>query len=299
VIASGPPFGRFQTILVENDVLCVVACPALGGRILSLVDRRSGREWLVQGEPPAAPGAWAREDALFGGREAFGWDECLPTIAPCPDPLDPAAPTLRDHGEQWGRPADVTANGNVLVTHWSSSRWGYTFRRRLRLDRSRLVASYQLGNPSAVPMPFLWSIHPLLRLEPGARVWLKWVDTARVGGYSGFPQAPDPQRDAWGIGDISAGTAMKVYARLRAPATAEARQPDRSTLRVEWDQAVAPVVGLWLDFGGWPAIEPIQQVAIEPTTSEDDDVASAIGAGRAPVLAPGETLRWSVRLTLS
>jgi galactose mutarotase-like enzyme len=298
MIASGPPFGRFETILLENEVLRVVACPALGGRILSLVDRRSGREWLVQGEPPARPEAWAREDALFGGREAFGWDECLPTVGPCPDPLDPAAPPLRDHGEQWGRPADMTADGNVLVTHWPSARWGYTFRRRLRLDGDRLVASYLLANAAAVPMPFLWSMHPLLRLEPGARVWLRWVETATVGGHLGSPRAPDPHRDAWEVADISAGSALKVYARLRSPATAEARQPDRSTLRFRWDQAVAPVVGLWLDFGGWPSGEPVHQVAIEPTTSEDDDLASAVAAGRAPMLPPGETLRWSVRLTL-
>ena len=35
--------------------------------------------------------AWSAGDVVFGGRESFGWDECLPTVAPCPDPLDPSA----------------------------------------------------------------------------------------------------------------------------------------------------------------------------------------------------------------
>ena len=75
--------------LIESAEVRLVAVPSLGGRVVSLLDRRSGREWLVQGEAPAADDrSWEAEAAVFAGREAFGWDECAPTVAPCVDPRD-------------------------------------------------------------------------------------------------------------------------------------------------------------------------------------------------------------------
>jgi len=68
---------------------------------------------------------------------------------------------------------------------------------------------------------------------------------------------------------------------------------------IAWDRAFAPTLGIWLDYGGWPPGEPRHQVAIEPTTSADDDLASAIAAGRARILEPGTPQRWKVRLELA
>jgi hypothetical protein len=299
VIGQGPPFGRSATITLENDDLRLVVCPDLGARVLSLLPRRSGREWLVQGEPPSEPSAWAGEDAVFGGREAFGWDECLPTVAPCPDPLDAGAALLRDHGECWGRPAEAVADGEVLVSRWRSSRWDWAFERRLRLDGSAVEAAYRIENRGSRPLPFLWSIHPLLALETGSTVELDRPGEHRMTAAIGFDRPPDALPDRWTVADITAGTALKAYARMAGPGIGLARQPNGATLRVSWDLVVAPVAGLWLDFGGWPSDAPVHQVAIEPTTSEDDDLCSAIAAGRDKVVEPGGAATWSVLLTLA
>ena len=78
-----------------------------------------------------------------------------------------------------------------------------------------------------------------------------------------------------------------------------ARATDGSELRFAWDRAFAPTLGIWLDYGGWPPGESRHQVALEPTTSADDALASAIEAGRARILPPGTPLRWNVRLGLT
>ena len=145
MIGPGSAFGSLQTIVLDNNRVRVIVVPALGARVISLTDRFSSREWLVAGDPPADPAAWAGREAVFDGDVAFGWDECLPTIVRCPDPLDPSAPPLRDHGDQWGRPTQVTAEGEVLVARWASGTWPYRFTRRLRLDGPRIVAEYELG----------------------------------------------------------------------------------------------------------------------------------------------------------
>ena len=99
-------------IRLENAALRLDCLPAIGARIVALVDRTTGRDWLTTGRPPVDPTIWAGDDAVFGGDQAFGWDECLPTIARCPDPLDPTGPALRDHGDAWGRPTAVERRGD-------------------------------------------------------------------------------------------------------------------------------------------------------------------------------------------
>jgi hypothetical protein len=282
----------------------------MGARVVSLVDRRSDREWLVQGVP-AAPGAdWASDDAVFGGEEAFGWDECLPTVSPCPDPLDPGGRLLRDHGEQWGRDTEVTRDGDAVSATWPSSRWPYTFRRSLRIDGEAVVADYELTPTADRAIPFLWSMHALLALPPGARLVVTPPRPARLTHHIGFGLPADPGEIAvpWPDGaperldvvrPITAGQAAKLYLDARDIDRVAARDPDGGELRFGWDRDVAPTLGVWLAYGGWPAGGPPRhQVALEPTTSPDDDLAGALAARRARWVEPGRVVRWSVRVAL-
>jgi hypothetical protein len=287
---------RDATVTLANDEIRLVADPALGGRVVALTDRRRDREWLVAGDAATATAAWAAETAPFGGPEAFGWDECLPTVAPCPDPLHPGGPALRDHGDQWGRPADVDLASNALTTAWPSGRWPYRFVRRIELDGPIMTVDYRLTNDGRVAIPFLWAMHALLALEPGAVVQVVRPGALRITSTQGDPPPPIAGGAEWHVPDGPTGTYLKAYARLVEPGRVIARQPDGATLSFEWDRVFAPVVGLWLDFGGWPEAAPVWQAAVEPTTSEDDDLRSAIEAGRARLLPAAASVGWSVRL---
>ena len=321
MIGPGPAFGKLQTVVLCNDRMEVVVVPALGARVISLSDRFAAREWLVAGDPPADPASWASHGAVFDGEVAFGWDECLPTVGPCADPLDPAAPPLRDHGDQWGRPAEVRAQGEVLIATWVGDGWPYRFIRRLRLDGPRLVAEYELENLGERELPILWSMHPLLALEPGARVNVEGLASVRVTQAVGVPIGPVPGQVAWPeapgtdgpmialdvVRERGAGTALKLYDGWELhgnwdsvsgeglPGVAAVRQPNGSALELTWYAPIAPNLGLWLDDGGWPPAPatPRTQHALEPTTSPDDDVASAIANGRALMVAPSERVAWS------
>jgi hypothetical protein len=336
MIRPGPPFGSFATLELANDRARIIVCPALGARVLSLVDLWTDREWLVAGEPPAlgpagdAP-AWSGPDAAYDGVAAFGWDECLPTVAPCADPGDPAAPPLRDHGDLWGRPADVLADGAVLAATWPGEeaarpRPAYRFTRRLRLDGPRVVADYVLENGGPDELPVLWSMHALLALDPGARLEVEGLVSVRVAWATGLSISPVPGRADWPetpgtdgrpvaldvVRDPSAGTALRAFggwelyggwdgaAGEGLPGVAAAAQPDGGRLELTWYAPIAPNLGIWLDDGGWPAAPdgPRVQHALQPTTSPDDELTSAIAAGRALVLAPAERVAWSATLRL-
>jgi hypothetical protein len=326
VIRPGPPFGAYPTLEVDDGRVQLVVCPALGARVLRLVDLWTGRDWLVPGTPPPADAAgvpigWGSADATYDGDAAFGWDECLPTVGRCTDPGDAAAPPLRDHGELWGRPAAVEGVGTELTATWRDARLPFTFRRRLRLDGPRVVAEYELANAGPLALPVLWSMHPLLALEAGARIEVEGLVTVLVTHVAGLPLAPVPGRADWPetpgtdgrpivldvVGDPGAGTAAKLYGGWGLygawdasmgeglPGVAAVVQPDGARLELSWYAPIAPNLGIWLSDGGWPSppAEPRVQHALQPTTSADDDLAAAVAAGRALVVEPEERVAWS------
>jgi galactose mutarotase-like enzyme len=300
-------WGPWSAWRLQDEILALAVVPAVGGRVVSLLDRRTGREWLTQGDPPDATslGRWSTEDATFGGRESFGWDECLPTVTRCADPLDPAAPPLRDHGDLWGRSCVVTADARGLTTRWESHRWPMTLERRLSIAGDGVVrAGYTLRSQAQRSLPVLWSAHPALRLEPGTRIELRGITSTRVVGVLGWPfdpgeSVPWPEPvagfDASLVRPIEQRAAAKLYA---ATTLARVVASDGAALTFEADGGLVRTIGVWLDAGGWPADRPIHQVALEPTGSPDDHVADASANGRAWTLPPGGTLRWSMRLRL-
>lgn len=303
-------WGPWRALRLADDRVSATVVPDVGGRIVSLRDERIGRDWLTQGEPPDAATArrWAGEDATYDGRASFGWDECLPSVTRCPDPLDPGGPPLRDHGDQWGRPTGVSvdpASGTVTTT-WPSPRWPMTLERRLSLPGEDVLrADYTLTSRSERPLPVLWSAHPALRLEPGTRLELRGVRSVRVMGVIGWPieagdrvawPEPDPGEDLSLVRPIEAAGAVKLFA---STTLARARTPDGAALTIEADGDLVRTMGVWLDAGGWPKDgTPIHQTAFEPTGAADDHVADALDHGRAWMLPPNGTIAWwmSVRL---
>jgi hypothetical protein len=286
--------------------IAVEVVSELGARVVSLRDVRRGREWLLQGAVPSEgqAQAWSREDAVFGGLESFGWDECLPTVAPCSDPREAAGPPLRDHGDQWGRGAVMRLDEERgTVTHtWSAPRWPYRFSRRLSCpDDATLLAEYELRSLAADALPFHWSAHPVLGLELGCRLELPGVDRIRRTWQHGIdlPEEADWPLATTGAGDevdlslvrSGAGWAADVYGRPSGPVSVTA--PRGASLTLDWDRDAASALRIWLAYGGWPVDgPPVEQVALEPATSEDDDLAGALAAERARWLVPGETAGW-------
>ena len=173
---SHASWGEWPSVRLATPVVDLEVVSEIGARVVSLRDLRRDREWLLGGEPPSeAEGmGWSEEGVAFSGRE-MRWDECLPTVSVCADPLDAHAPPLRDHGDQWGREAYLSVDherGAVEHT-WSVPRWPYRLSRRLSFDDEQtLLANYQLTSLADVPLPLLWSQHPVFRLEPRTRLEL-------------------------------------------------------------------------------------------------------------------------------
>ena len=127
----------FETVLVDTGGLSLSLIPALGGKINSLRDLHSGREWLWRN--PRMPYQVAELNSSYVAvADTGGWDECFPTVAPCAYPSAPwAGASLPDHGELWGQvPALEVSEGADWVklrTIWQGAALPYRFERQVHL----------------------------------------------------------------------------------------------------------------------------------------------------------------------
>ncbi len=102
--------------MLENDLLRTVIVPELGGKLVSLTDKRSQLEWLV------GPGDRSVRKIPYGApfheQDMSGWDEMFPTIVACayPGPGAQHGTPLPDHGEVWTLPWMVDHAGDGKLT---------------------------------------------------------------------------------------------------------------------------------------------------------------------------------------
>lgn len=285
-------------LTLANETIAVTLAPDFGARVTGLVDLRSGRDWLVKG-----PLAGADDDgAIFGGAEARGWDECFPTVAPCQDAN--WARSLRDHGEIWGRETACEAGAEAVSFTYHGDR--YKFQRTLTLNGDRLNIDYQVHNTGTEPFPYMWSQHCLLATTPKDRLFVNGTGPFDVTGViSGraperfsWPEFSQDRSDLQTIEGIDAGWAMKAYAPARDHIRVGVNGPIGG-ISFEWSREQMPYVGLWLDYGAWPADRPSHQIAIEPTTAPADDLASALTKDAARWLRGGDSHSWSISIRLT
>ncbi|HEY9898408.1 MAG TPA: DUF5107 domain-containing protein [Pantanalinema sp.] len=309
-----PAPAPLQPIHLENPHLRLSVVPEAGGKIASLVDRSTGREWLWSN--PALPlRAPAYGSSYVLDHDSGGFDECFPAIA---EGAFPSAPwqgvEIPDHGELWGLSWDCRRDGLSLAMGVDGVRFPYRFERTLTLlpDAAAVRLAYRVINRAPFPFPFVWSSHPLLAIAPGMRLLLPEGTPLRVFGASD-PALGDlgaPLRwpllqhlDLATVPGPEAGYAVKLFGPspergwvgLHDPAT-------RSTLRFEYDPLTIPHLGLWLNMGAWSPREdraPYFNLGIEPCIGAGDDLALAVRRYRAHgVIPPRGEREWSMTVRL-
>lgn len=284
--------------------MSVSVLPDYGARVVSLVDKASGRDWIFGGGQSPNVG----EDTVYGGDEAVGWDECFPTVAPF-DAADTVwKRRLRDHGDLWGRPWSVESRTDTSLSAAFQSPQ-FRFGRTLEVAGRTMRASYTLENRTSEDMPFLWALHALLAVTPRDRIVLP--DVAEVEGnylsLAGTPlkRASVPWPDAAGalgfpldeVQPASRRFAGKFYAAGMASRRVSVGHGDE-WLTIKWDEAIDDL-GIWLNYGAWPSAPGTHHIALEPTTGSADHLGQALVSGNPTIVAPGATAAWTITLILA
>jgi len=308
----------FETFEVNTGLLSLCLIPELGGKISSLRDLRTGREWLWRN--PRQPYRRAQPDSAYVAvADTGGWDECCPTVAPCAYPSAPwAGAALPDHGELWSQtPAlEVSAGADMVTlnTRWQGRALPYQFERQLRAvaGSARLRVDYTIANHGDAPLQFIWSLHPLLAIEPSMQ--LRLPPEARFNCWSSVPAAGVAEsgwrfplrlggHDLTVLPDPSAAVALKLWSDPLGAGQGWAALHGRDGgLHMRWDPALLPQVGFWMNLGAWSGDggAPYYNLGLEPCVGAQDSLAEAVSRHHlSGELAPGSARAWWLEIELS
>jgi galactose mutarotase-like enzyme len=294
---------RMDSIRIENDALRVDTLPGYGARVSSLVEKASGRDWIFHGGQSAN----TAEDAVYSRDEAVGWDECFPTVSAFEAQATPWKRRLRDHGDLWGRPWRVDSSSPTrLSTTYVDPMFEFT--RELSLDGATLVADYRVVNKTRDALPYLWALHGLLTVTPADRIVMDGAEVMATYLSLGGKRYPTPVPFGWpgpdaafplNLGEVQPAS-INMAGKLLAhgiPSCSVALGHAGEWLTIDWD---APIddLGLWFAYGAWPVPGELHHIALEPQSANADHIGQAIERG-APPMAPGATISWRVRMSVS
>lgn len=272
----------FEIHTLSNDDVSVSIAPELGGRVVSLRDRISGREWLDGWSPAGKRRLWHPADpADFATGPGAGIDECLPTVLPCSLGRKP----LPDHGELWNRPPDFDhESAGVFSCSWRLESLPLLFTRNISPGNHEVRFEYNLQNLADVPTPFLWAWHSLFTWRRG--------DQIRFGPAVNKCRTPEGETLPWPEARPGCDLSQAIFPKGTTPAAkvfvgpltdglAEIRAKNGARLSLTWPADHFPYAGIWITRGFWKGLH---HWAIEPTNAPVDRL-SEVAASHSPSLS--------------
>ncbi len=297
---------------LDTPALRVVTVPELGAKIVSIFDKKAGHEWLIPpGSRPPKPITYG---AVFVDQDMSGWDEMFPTINACAYPAAGpyAGARLPDHGEVWALPWDlIRADAGVLELGVNGRALPYRLTRAMTLsDDHTLRLSYAVINTGDAPFFGLWAAHPQFCVTPQTRIQLPVQQVVNVtdipewgapGQLFDWPQATTQHGEPRSIDAVAPATAhrcRKFYTLPDQPVAWSGlhETPTGPWLRLAWDTAQVPYLGIWVDEGMFNAVPT---AALEPATGYYDSLAGAYANRRVPLLNPGQPVTWEMTVQIA
>jgi galactose mutarotase-like enzyme len=307
-----------DAIVMDNGSLRLTVIPELGGKIVSLIRKKTGHEFLLQ---PADPEQAYRPRSFGDKFEDYGpcgFDECLPTVAACLYPEEPFhANELPDHGDVWCLPSSIETVAEKIKLTTSLRSLPLRFTKEVQLRENIVRIDYTATNLSHSTVTFLWSAHPLLRVEAGAEIilpheveevdvsWSKDERLGKSGNRCTWPKAIERGGRMVEIDRIvspTAGTAEKLFTAALSEGFCGMFLPRRNeSITFRFDPGLVPYVGIWICQGGWPTSGGAKQftVALEPCSGRPDSLADAIRRNECATVAAYETSRWWMEIEVN
>lgn len=313
-----PPFGGgawisdawayrgFPAIVLENDRIRMTVLPTHGAKVVELISKAADRDLLYHHprfdvRPP-----------VFGANVDDWWTGGIDEIAPTGHAAVVDGEQLPFLGEFWSQAWSariVEGNGTMVAVELGCagiiSPLRIDRRMELRAGEGTVRSTHRLTNVGYEPIRFMWGIHPGIAVRPGARVQVPgrsatfheghadlgveagtrfaWPHLPAAGGSIDLSVARPPEPPSWELVFID---------ELTAGWLAVTDPESRSGFAMAFDPEVLPVAWLWGVYGGWRGL---YTVALEAWTAQPARLDEVIAAGRARILAPGESLETEIR----
>ena len=324
---------KAENVLIRAGECEITVLPQFGGKIASI--RIYGHELLQQ---PLAPIAPRTKTLGFDQSDASGWDECLPSVAPCRVDTRAGLAGIPDHGDLWRVEWERQDLGNReqrlekpgVTDHIenvdSVTLVGKCFSLPLELERSieiietgrgwRLELKYELRNFGKHAVPWSWAAHPLFAVEKGDRIILpQSIHSLKVEGSGGARLGNSGDPVAWPVAELAGGSAAdlrlvesphaeigdKLFAGPLRPAEnwCTLERPSAGIrIRVTFDAMATPYLGLWICYGGWPDRPGPKQFCVAMEPATAPVDSLAVTGPWSRLLAPGESFAWPMNVEI-
>ncbi|WP_438447919.1 hypothetical protein [Gorillibacterium sp. sgz5001074] len=283
---------------MESDEIRVELVPGIGGKIVSMLYKPTGREWLLDAGGrellPSAPGS------TFGMGDMSGWDECFPSIDPCRAGKEGLS-GIPDHGEVWSAPWGYSIVGGSLSCWVNGRSLPYRLTRTLTFTAANAIRmDYSAYNHGREPFSFLWVPHPQFAVPEPMRVILPASVQKVLCVFGGATRTAGNSYEWTGestVPDRKTGDARKYYVQGIHSDGWCSLMGDRSGdwLGFKVDPRRVPYLGIWIDEG---MFNDRNAVALEPSIGYYDSLDRACLNGTSQTVLPGETWEWTLHLEL-
>ena len=283
-------------VRLESDFLIAEVAPGVGGRIVRLVEKKGGYDflWRNQALPLRTLSAGSEYDPNFYG----GIDELLPNDIPevingieCPD-----------HGELWTTPLAWRVAGEALVLEGRLAKHGLIYQREMSLRPGApiLELKYRISNSTPQPREFLWKLHAALGVQPGDRIdcparKAQVVDLA-YSRHKTLAPFDWPTLEGSPVNVVPAADGTMDFFYLYDLAEGEvtwSRPAQGLQFSYRFDRRVFPYTWIFASYGGFNGH---YTVILEPCTTMPISVNDAAAKKQCSRLEPGQSLETSVTI---
>jgi hypothetical protein len=283
-------------VRVESEFLRVEVAPSVGGRIVSLVDKKSGYDFLWRNANLRLEklDAYSEYDPNFYG----GIDELLPNDIP----EEINGLSSPDHGELWTTALDHRIEGDELIVNGTLPLCGLAYERRMALHEQspQVEIHYRIANPTTEERRFLWKLHAALNIEAGDQIlcpartaqvpdlaWSRWQNLEPFA----WPLIDGQRADV--VPPVDGSVDFLYLYNLEAGCIA--CQSHRRGLKFEYqfDTHVFPYTWYFASYGGFNGH---YTAILEPCTTMPISVNQAANLGQCSILAPGGQLETTVAI---
>ncbi len=298
---------------LENDALRLTFLPGYACKMASLINKKTGREWLFQSNNDTL--RVPEYGASFAEYDSSGFDEVFPSIDACPYPDGSwHGMPIPDHGEVWAMPWESIHSPDDLAAKAivQSQTLPYVFSKNIMLRNNEVLFEYRVENTSDEDFKFIWTPHCLLACSPATRLLipenLTEVMTVehsskRLGPWGtrhAYPQTTDVhglKMDLAATEPRTVRNCEKFY--FTQPNTAGwcgiEHTDTGEKLIYTYDADKVPYLGVWKTQGGYRGD---YNLALEPCTGVYDDLYVASKIRRVAVVGPKSTYEWTFKMTV-
>ena len=296
-----------EQIVLNNEILRIHVCPALGGKITSVYLKSKDFELAAQ----CNKNHYALKDAAWKKRDyfayyAYGMDDAFPNIDEEKIEWNHRLLFYPDHGEIWKAQFEVVKLSPERISlSWRSTEFQYLFSKDMWLKGETLRIRYHIKNEGKEDFPCMWTWHGLVKYEKDMEFLLpedlthyrNVLDGSILGEegqvYSFHNNVYDFQR----ISNRTIGNMVKYYGdKSTKIGYCGVYYPSKDVLYyLSYDAYKLPYLGVWITVGGF---QGDYNCALEPSNGYYDSIGKASKNNKLPVLRKGESLDFVIGLSL-